>query len=66
MGDGSWEEFMADRFPEKLDDEIKKVYRKIYLVAEHVEPEDLLATLPMSLPMKHIYEDEGSIMFGIA
>eukprot|EP00975_Prorocentrum_lima_P002745 606710-Prorocentrum_lima.AAC.1 len=45
IGDGSWEAFMADRFPEQLDDELKKV-QKFYLAAKHSEPEELLETLP--------------------
>eukprot|EP00975_Prorocentrum_lima_P037791 7950947-Prorocentrum_lima.AAC.1 len=57
---------MADRFPEALDDEIKNVPQQFYLAAKHLEPEDLLGTLPMSLPMTHIYEEEGSTMLGIA
>eukprot|EP00975_Prorocentrum_lima_P063781 12893607-Prorocentrum_lima.AAC.1 len=33
MRDGSWEAFMADRFPENLDDEIKKFHEQFYLSA---------------------------------
>eukprot|EP00975_Prorocentrum_lima_P065553 12904105-Prorocentrum_lima.AAC.1 len=51
MGEGSWEAFVADRFPEPLDAEIKKVHQQFYLAAKHLKPEELLVTLPMSLPM---------------
>eukprot|EP00975_Prorocentrum_lima_P067417 12914795-Prorocentrum_lima.AAC.1 len=66
MNDGSREAFMADRFPENLDDEIKKVHQRFYLSAQKLEPEHLKATLPMSLPMTHLYEEEGNQLHGIA
>eukprot|EP00975_Prorocentrum_lima_P035862 7539794-Prorocentrum_lima.AAC.1 len=66
MRDGSWDAFMADQFPEVLDDDRKKVCQKFYLAAKHLQPEDLPETLPMPLPMTHIYQEEGSTMFGIA
>eukprot|EP00975_Prorocentrum_lima_P047113 9850767-Prorocentrum_lima.AAC.1 len=66
MADGRWEAFMADRFQEQLDDEIKKVHKEFYLASQHLEPEELLDSLPITLPMTHMYEEEGSTMFGIA
>eukprot|EP00975_Prorocentrum_lima_P004466 968248-Prorocentrum_lima.AAC.1 len=41
MTDGTWEAFMADHFPEALDDEIKKVQETVYLTAKQLEPEEL-------------------------
>eukprot|EP00975_Prorocentrum_lima_P051271 10739690-Prorocentrum_lima.AAC.1 len=41
MTDGTWEAFMAERFPEALDDEIKKVPEAFYLSAQQLEPEAL-------------------------
>eukprot|EP00975_Prorocentrum_lima_P064723 12899237-Prorocentrum_lima.AAC.1 len=66
MADGSREAFMADRFPEALDDDTNKVHQQFYLAAKHLEPEELLDTLPTPLPMTNMYEDEGITMFGIA
>eukprot|EP00975_Prorocentrum_lima_P047098 9847985-Prorocentrum_lima.AAC.1 len=57
---------MADRFPEVLDDDIKKVHDTFYLSAQKLEPEDLLDTLPMSLPMTHLNEEGGNKMHGLA
>eukprot|EP00975_Prorocentrum_lima_P035264 7409342-Prorocentrum_lima.AAC.1 len=50
MKDGSWVAFMAEPFPENLDDEIK----------------NLKDVLPAPLPMTHICEDEGTNHYGIA
>eukprot|EP00975_Prorocentrum_lima_P015589 3303676-Prorocentrum_lima.AAC.1 len=58
MKDGTWEAFMADRFPDNLDDEIKKVHETFYLSAQKLEPEHLKDALPMSLPMTHLYEGD--------
>eukprot|EP00975_Prorocentrum_lima_P013221 2807035-Prorocentrum_lima.AAC.1 len=55
---------MADRFPENLGDEIKKVH--FYLSAQKLEPEHLKDILPMPLPMTHLYEEEGNKLHGIA
>eukprot|EP00975_Prorocentrum_lima_P050984 10681695-Prorocentrum_lima.AAC.1 len=57
MNDGSWEASMAVRFPEALDDEIKKGHDKFYLYAQKLEPESRQATLQMSLPMTPSYEE---------
>eukprot|EP00975_Prorocentrum_lima_P068781 12922564-Prorocentrum_lima.AAC.1 len=66
MKDGTWEAFMADHFPDKLDDEIKKVHEAFYLSAQKLEPEQLKDVLPMSLPMTYLYEGDGEKHFGIA
>eukprot|EP00975_Prorocentrum_lima_P035558 7475658-Prorocentrum_lima.AAC.1 len=66
MPDGGWAAFMADRCPEHLDDEIKRVHKDFYLASQHLEPEELLDSLPTSLPMAHMYEEERKAMFGIA
>eukprot|EP00975_Prorocentrum_lima_P043503 9133141-Prorocentrum_lima.AAC.1 len=66
MKDGKWEAFMAERFPESLDDEIKKVHEAFYLSARRLEPEQLKDVLPVPLPMTHIYEEDGDKHFGIA
>eukprot|EP00975_Prorocentrum_lima_P050279 10530156-Prorocentrum_lima.AAC.1 len=60
------EALMADRFPEALDDEIKKVHGELYLSAQKLEPERLQDIHPMSLPMAHLYEEGGNKMHGIA
>eukprot|EP00975_Prorocentrum_lima_P030551 6408142-Prorocentrum_lima.AAC.1 len=59
MKDGSWEAFMADHFPDVFGDDIKKLHQQFYLSAQKLEPEDLLGTLPMALPMTHLYEEDG-------
>eukprot|EP00975_Prorocentrum_lima_P052761 11059083-Prorocentrum_lima.AAC.1 len=66
MKDGSWEAFMAERFPNNLDDEIKKVHGAFYLSAQKLEPEALKDVLPVSLPMTHLYEADDEKHFGIA
>eukprot|EP00975_Prorocentrum_lima_P011359 2415425-Prorocentrum_lima.AAC.1 len=62
--DGSWEAFMADRFPDNLDDEIKKVHEAFDLSAQKLD--HLKDILPVSLPMTHIYEEAGNTLHGIA
>eukprot|EP00975_Prorocentrum_lima_P062969 12888620-Prorocentrum_lima.AAC.1 len=57
---------MAERFPENLDDEIKKVHEAFYVSSQKLEPEQLKDMLPTSLPMTHIYEDDGTKHYGIA
>eukprot|EP00975_Prorocentrum_lima_P064810 12899758-Prorocentrum_lima.AAC.1 len=66
MIDGTWEAFMADRFPENLADEIKKAHEAFYLSAQRLEPEQLKDVLPISLPTTHLYEGDGDKHFGIA
>eukprot|EP00975_Prorocentrum_lima_P055880 11714683-Prorocentrum_lima.AAC.1 len=63
---GNWEAFMADRFPDNLDDELKNVHENFYLSAQKLEPEHLKDRLPMALPMNHLYKKEGSKHHGIA
>eukprot|EP00975_Prorocentrum_lima_P071141 12936028-Prorocentrum_lima.AAC.1 len=64
MPDGHWEAFMADRFPKQLDDEIKEVHKQFYMAAQHLEPEELQDSLPMTLPMTRLLEEEsGNTMF---
>eukprot|EP00975_Prorocentrum_lima_P022136 4658741-Prorocentrum_lima.AAC.1 len=60
MTDGHWEACMADRCPEQLDDEIKKVHKHFYLAAQSLEPEELQESLPMTLPMTHVLEESGN------
>eukprot|EP00975_Prorocentrum_lima_P064168 12895936-Prorocentrum_lima.AAC.1 len=38
MKDGKCEAFMAERFPENLEDEIKKVHEAFYLSSQKLEP----------------------------
>eukprot|EP00975_Prorocentrum_lima_P056423 11829571-Prorocentrum_lima.AAC.1 len=57
---------MADRFPDVLHDEIKKAHQQFYLSAQKLEPEDLFGTLPVTVPMAHLYEEGGNKMYGIA
>eukprot|EP00975_Prorocentrum_lima_P007674 1644239-Prorocentrum_lima.AAC.1 len=66
MTDGTWEAFMAERFPEALYDEIKRVHEAFYLSAQQLGPEALKDVLPTSLPMTHLYEEDGEKHFGIA
>eukprot|EP00975_Prorocentrum_lima_P066252 12908080-Prorocentrum_lima.AAC.1 len=47
---------MADRFPEALDHEIKKVHEQCHLSAQK----------SMSLPMTRVYEEGGNKLHGIA
>eukprot|EP00975_Prorocentrum_lima_P053501 11224133-Prorocentrum_lima.AAC.1 len=63
MPDGRWEACMAERFPEQLDDEIKKVHKQYHLAAQHLEPEELQDTLPMIRPRTHLLEESGNTMF---
>eukprot|EP00975_Prorocentrum_lima_P023014 4843709-Prorocentrum_lima.AAC.1 len=60
MPDGHSDAFMADRFSEQLDDEIQKCQTQVYLAAQHLEPEELQESLPMTLPMAHLLEESGS------
>eukprot|EP00975_Prorocentrum_lima_P019879 4182686-Prorocentrum_lima.AAC.1 len=62
----TWVAFMAERFPEVLDAEIKKVQEAFYLTVQTLEPESLKEVLPLSLPMTHLYEEDGEKHFGIA
>eukprot|EP00975_Prorocentrum_lima_P018562 3907113-Prorocentrum_lima.AAC.1 len=55
--------FVADRFPEQLDDEMKKAHKEFCITAQHLEPEELQETLPMTLPMTHLLEESGNTMF---
>eukprot|EP00975_Prorocentrum_lima_P058409 12255224-Prorocentrum_lima.AAC.1 len=59
MPDVHWEAFMADRFPEQLDDEIKKLHEQCSVAAQHLKPEELQDSLPMTLPVTHLYEEAG-------
>ena len=43
--DGTWEAFLLDRLPQRLDDEIRIHRAKFYMAAEHLTPEWLLDTL---------------------
>ncbi len=63
LGDGRWEAFCADRMPKELDDEIKKVHADFFEAAKFVNPDELKAVLPASLPMTHVLNDE---LVGIA
>eukprot|EP00975_Prorocentrum_lima_P031049 6520539-Prorocentrum_lima.AAC.1 len=36
------------------------------MAAQHLEPEELQESLPMTLPMTHLLEEPGRTMFGIA
>eukprot|EP00975_Prorocentrum_lima_P054689 11465825-Prorocentrum_lima.AAC.1 len=45
---------------------MKKVHNQFYLAAQHLEPEEHQESLPMTLPMAHLYEEAGSTMFAIA
>eukprot|EP00975_Prorocentrum_lima_P016756 3551085-Prorocentrum_lima.AAC.1 len=55
MPGGHWEAFMADRF-----------HKQFCLAAQHLEPEELPDSLPMTLPVTHLLEESGGTMFGIA
>jgi len=66
MPDGTWEAFMADRFPEQLDDEIKKKHKDFYMAAQHLDPEELMEELPMTLPVTHLLNINGVEINGVA
>ena len=50
---GEWTSFVAERLPEELDDEIKRVHAHFYMAQQDLTPEELKEILPISFPMTH-------------
>ncbi len=52
---GNWRAILADRLPEQLDDEIKKVLHAWHEAAGRVTPEDIMMFMPLSYPRCSAY-----------
>ena len=56
MDDGSWTAFAAERMPQELDDEIKKIHAEFFKASTFLKLEDLQDIIPITFPMTHIVE----------
>ena len=56
MGPNEWTSFMAERLPEELDDEIKKVHANYFLAQKDLTADELLDVLPIQFPMAHNFQ----------
>ena len=66
MGNGTWACILAERLPENLDDEIKKVMYHWHVAEQRLTPEDIMNAIPKTLPMINKTNTSGVSRFPIA
>ena len=52
--EGVWHALLAERLPEELDDEIKKVLFEFHKAMERVTPDDIMKAIPTTFPKTNL------------
>ena len=60
--DGQWHAILAERLPEQLDDEIKKLQFAFHQACGRVTADDILKAVPLTFPKCHVVDESLPVL----